>query len=69
MDHLTFMDDEALNLWLLWGQSEEDRAGIAEFFAEERTAAAGEAKARAISETGTVADRPALLEETFRRAA
>lgn len=42
---------------LAWTQTEEDRAAIAEFFAEERAVAAGEAYARVIEGTETRNER------------
>lgn len=65
----THMNEEALTLFLLWGQTDEDRAGIAEFFADERAVAAGIERARVIAETDTRDIRTPSNVIPFRRAA
>ena len=59
-----YMSDEGLRLWLIWGQTEEDRAGLREYREELDAMARGMARARRIEATDTHAEGP---EDTARR--
>lgn len=58
-----YMSDIEARLWLIWGQTDEDRAAIAQWWADCEAVGRREAIARAIAETDTQDER------SLRRAA
>lgn len=60
-----YMGDETLAVWLVWGQTDEDRAAIAEWHAECAAVAAGHERAREIELTDTRSEAPTPTPTTF----
>jgi hypothetical protein len=57
MDGMHYMDDITFALWLLWGQTDEDRAAIAQWRADCEAVGREQERARVIAETDTVRER------------